>query len=253
MSPVSRVRKRVSEPEPQSVNGLFKDILKYFASVGTQPDPLEVELLTSEVTEQWWDFPLEEDESPLGLELIGFASRKITPGAAALLAALKVLGETEEEREEAASALETVLSRGIPAPTGPTRSARSRSASASRAVTSTATRPRCCAPSATARPSTACSRCWTSQTVAACATSSWSTRPTRCLPTCASRRPRTATWFRSSTSSRRGRISCSQTVSRPRTRSKSPTSARTSPGSARSRWRGCVPSPSPPSRPTCRS
>ncbi|WP_370946031.1 hypothetical protein AB5J62_00050 [Amycolatopsis sp. cg5] len=116
MSPVSRVRKRVSEPEPQSVNGLFKDILKDFASVGTEPDPLEVELLTSEVTGQWWDFPLEEDESPLGLELIGFASRKITPGAAALLAALKVLGETEEEREEAAAALETVLGRGIPAP-----------------------------------------------------------------------------------------------------------------------------------------
>lgn len=130
MSPVSRVRKKNAEPTPQSLNGLFKDILRDFSSLGADPDPLEVELLTSEVLGQWWDLPAgeistdndtesdaaDEEELPVGLELIAFVSRKITPGAAALLASLSVLSETHEEREAASAALETVLSRGIPAP-----------------------------------------------------------------------------------------------------------------------------------------
>jgi hypothetical protein len=127
MSPVSRVRKKNAEPTPQSLNGLFKDILRDFSSLGADPDPLEVELLTSEVVGQWWDLPVGEvpadaddeavdEELPVGLELIAFVSRKITPGAAALLASMSVLSETAEEREAASAALETVLSRGIPAP-----------------------------------------------------------------------------------------------------------------------------------------
>jgi hypothetical protein len=119
MSPVSRARKKNPEPTPQSMNGLFKDMLRDFSSLGAEPEPLEVDLLASEVIGQWWDLPVDDEEAEelsVGLELIAFASRKITPGAAALLAALRVLGETTEEREAAGSALETVLGRGIPAP-----------------------------------------------------------------------------------------------------------------------------------------
>jgi hypothetical protein len=118
MSPVSRARKKNPEPTPQSVNGVFKDVLRDFSSLGADPEPLDVELLTAEVAGQWWDLPAEDgaDETPLGLELIAFARRKITPGAAALLASMRVLGETVEEREAAADALETVLGRGIPEP-----------------------------------------------------------------------------------------------------------------------------------------
>jgi hypothetical protein len=118
MSPVSRARKKNPEPTPQSMNGLFKDILLDFSSLGAEPELLEVDLLASEVVGQWWDLPVDEDgdEISLGLELIAFAGRKITPGAAALLGALRVLGETPEERDAAAAALETVLGRGIPAP-----------------------------------------------------------------------------------------------------------------------------------------
>lgn len=129
MSPVSRVRKKNAEPTPQSLNGLFKDILRDFSSLGADPEPLEVELLTSEVVGQWWDLPADggtavaaedgedgEEELPVGLELIAFVSRKITPGAAALLASMSVLSETAEERDAASAALQTVLSRGIPAP-----------------------------------------------------------------------------------------------------------------------------------------
>jgi hypothetical protein len=122
MSPVSRARKRIQEPTPQSMNGLFKDMLRDFSSLGAEPEQLEVDLLASEVIGQWWDLPAQEadtedtEEVSLALELIAFAGRKITLGAAALLAALRVLGETAEEREAAAAALATVLGRGIPAP-----------------------------------------------------------------------------------------------------------------------------------------
>jgi hypothetical protein len=101
------------------MNGLFKDMLRDFSSLGAEPEQLEVDLLASEVIGQWWDLPAQpedEEEISLGLELIAFAGRKITPGAAALLAAMRVLGETEEEREAAGAALETMLGRGIPVP-----------------------------------------------------------------------------------------------------------------------------------------
>ncbi|WP_326567576.1 hypothetical protein VSH64_37990 [Amycolatopsis rhabdoformis] len=119
MSPVSRARKKSPQPSTPSVNGLFKDVLRDFSAVAAEPGPFDVELLASEVLGQWWDLTIEgepEGGEQLGLELIAFAQRKITPGAAALLAALKVLAETEEERTAAAEALAVVLSRGIPEP-----------------------------------------------------------------------------------------------------------------------------------------
>ncbi len=116
MSPVSRARKKAAQPSTPSVTGLFKDVLRDFSTLGAEPEVLDVELLTSEVLGQWWDVELEDGDQSLGLELIAFAQRKITPAAAALLAAMRVLAETEEEREAASAALETVLGRGIPAP-----------------------------------------------------------------------------------------------------------------------------------------
>lgn len=116
MSPVSRARKKTPQPPAHSVNGLFKDVLKDFSDLGAEPAVVDVELLTSEVLGQWWDLSLEDGEGPLGLELIAFAQRKITPGAAALLAALRVIAETEVERKAAAAGLEVVLGRGIPEP-----------------------------------------------------------------------------------------------------------------------------------------
>ncbi|WP_432849132.1 hypothetical protein ACQPXB_00970 [Amycolatopsis sp. CA-161197] len=119
MSPVSRARKKTPQPATPSVNGLFKDVLRDFSTVAVEPGPFDVELLASEVLGQWWDLTIEgepEGGEQLGLELIAFAQRKITPGAAALLAALKVLAETDEERTAAADALAVVLSRGIPEP-----------------------------------------------------------------------------------------------------------------------------------------
>lgn len=113
MSPVSRARKKSSPPASPSVNGLFKDVLRDFSAVAAEPGPFDVELLASEVIGQWTEA---DPEERLGLELIAFAQRKITPGAAALLAALQVLAETAEERAAAAEALAVVLGRGIPEP-----------------------------------------------------------------------------------------------------------------------------------------
>ena len=119
MSPVSRARKKNPQPAAHSVNGLFKDVLRDFSGLAAEPGPFDVELLASEVLGQWWDLVIEGDAEggeQLGLELIAFAQRKITPGAAALLAALKVVAETDEERTAAADALGVVLGRGIPEP-----------------------------------------------------------------------------------------------------------------------------------------
>ncbi len=116
MSPVSRARKKTPQPPAHSVNGVFKDVLRDFSDLGAEPTAVDVELLTSEVLGQWWDLPVEDGEELLGLELISFAQRKITPGAAALLAALRVVAETEVERKAAAAGLEVVLGRGIPEP-----------------------------------------------------------------------------------------------------------------------------------------
>ncbi len=117
MSPVSRARKRQPQPVTHSVTGLFKDVLNDFSALGAEPAPVDVELLASEVLGQFHDVPVEDGEEPLGLELIAFAQRKITPGAAALLAALKVVAETDVERKAADAGLQVVLGRGIPAPT----------------------------------------------------------------------------------------------------------------------------------------
>ncbi|HKN56184.1 MAG TPA: hypothetical protein VJX66_27085 [Amycolatopsis sp.] len=113
MSPVSRARKKATEPEAQSVNGLFKDVLRDFSALDAESGAFDVELLASEVIGSWWHI---ETEEPLGQELIAFAQRKITPGAAALLAALKVVAVTEEERKAAGVAFDVVLGRGIPEP-----------------------------------------------------------------------------------------------------------------------------------------
>ncbi|NBH07987.1 hypothetical protein [Amycolatopsis sp. SID8362] len=117
MSPVSRARKRQPQPVTHSVTGLFKDVLNDFSALGAEPAPVDVELLASEVLGQFHDVPVEDGEESLGLELIAFAQRKITPGAAALLAALKVVAETDVERKAAEDGLQVVLGRGIPAPT----------------------------------------------------------------------------------------------------------------------------------------
>lgn len=85
------------------MTGLFKDVLNDFSAMGADPAPVDVELLASEVLGQFHDVPLEDGEEPLGLELIAFAQRKITPGAAALLAALAVVAETDVERKAADS------------------------------------------------------------------------------------------------------------------------------------------------------
>ncbi|MFJ1762671.1 hypothetical protein ACIOD2_20300 [Amycolatopsis sp. NPDC088138] len=116
MSPVSRARKKAPQPVTHSVTGLFKDVLNDFSALGADPAAVDVELLASEVLGQFHDVPVEDGEEPLGLELIAFAQRKITPGAAALLAALAVVAETDVERKAADAGLETVLGRGIPAP-----------------------------------------------------------------------------------------------------------------------------------------
>ncbi|TQJ04113.1 DUF1841 family protein [Amycolatopsis cihanbeyliensis] len=116
MSPQSRARKKKSsgldQPAEQGMTGFFKDVLNDFGSVPPDVGPLEVEALGSAVVGEWW----ESDGDLVGFELIDYTGRKTSPGAAALLAALRVLAPTGELREGAAGALSSVLGRGIPEP-----------------------------------------------------------------------------------------------------------------------------------------
>src|SRR5213078_3746688 len=57
MSPVSRARKKPPQPVTHSVTGLFKDILNDFSALGADPEPVDVELLASEVLGQFHDLP----------------------------------------------------------------------------------------------------------------------------------------------------------------------------------------------------
>ncbi len=94
------------------MTGFFKDVLNDFGSVPPEAGPLEVEVLGSTMVGEWWD----PEDDLIGFELIDYAGRKTSPGAAALLAALRVLAPTGKLRDGAADALGAVLGRGIPEP-----------------------------------------------------------------------------------------------------------------------------------------
>lgn len=96
--------------EAESMNGLLEEVLREFAGLAPDADPLRVELVTSEILGEWW-----EAGDDLAAELVDFAARAPEPGRlAAPLAALRVLATTAEQREAAGTALER-LGLGAPA------------------------------------------------------------------------------------------------------------------------------------------
>lgn len=102
-----------SEQAQGSVNTLFKQVLREFGTLGADPDPLDVEALASSVAGDWWADP---DGSDFGNELINYAQRTVSPGSAALLAAMREVAPESELRERAAGALDVVVGKGIPEP-----------------------------------------------------------------------------------------------------------------------------------------
>ena len=171
MSPVSRGRKK-KRPTTRPRNarvvpglaGVHAELLGAFRPVLQATDPLEVEVLTSDLLGSWWKRlpPGEDPDAVFGEGAIGYAAQAGTREAMALLRALAVLGVTPAQRDTASA-----RRRRWRRPAWPTRHGRPRSAGCGSPPvggwrTCSAIRPACCRCSATDAASTAWWRWWTS-------------------------------------------------------------------------------------------
>jgi hypothetical protein len=112
MSPVSRGRRRkrpTARPRSArhgtpSLGGVHAELLRAFRPAVQATDPLDVEVLASDVLGSWWKRlpPGEDPDAVFGEGAIGHASRAGTREAMALLRALAVLGVTPAQRDAAA-------------------------------------------------------------------------------------------------------------------------------------------------------
>lgn len=89
------------QQESSDMKGLLEEVLREFAELPADADPLHVELVSSEILGEWW-----EAGDDLADELIGFAATADPERLAAPLAALRALAPSAEQREAAALTLE---------------------------------------------------------------------------------------------------------------------------------------------------
>ncbi|MTD56369.1 hypothetical protein [Amycolatopsis pithecellobii] len=96
--------------EAQSASELLEEVLREFAELDSDAEPLRVELVTSEILGEWW-----EAGDDLAAELIEFAATAPEPERlVAPLAALRTLAISDEQRQAAGLALDK-LGLGEPA------------------------------------------------------------------------------------------------------------------------------------------
>ncbi|WP_236790174.1 hypothetical protein [Amycolatopsis sp. GM8] len=107
---MTELPQRVSSDDTESASELLEEVLREFAELDSDAEPLRVELVTSEILGEWW-----EAGDDLAAELIEFAAAAPAPERlVAPLAALRSLATSEEQREAAGLALEK-LGLGEPA------------------------------------------------------------------------------------------------------------------------------------------
>ena len=126
MSPVSRGRKKKRPTtRPRSarrvlpgLDGVHAELLGTFRPAVRATNPLEVEVLTSDVLGSWWKRlpPGEDPDAVFGEGAIGHAARAGTREAMALLRALAVLGVTPAQRNAASSAAAALAAAGVANP-----------------------------------------------------------------------------------------------------------------------------------------
>jgi pRiA4b ORF-3-like protein/uncharacterized protein DUF1841 len=126
MSPVSRGRKKKRPTTRQrsarrvmpGLDGVHAELLGAFRPSVRATDPLEVEVLASDVLGSWWKRlpPGEDPDAVFGEGAIGHAARAGTREALALLRALAVLGVTPAQREAASSAAAALAAAGVADP-----------------------------------------------------------------------------------------------------------------------------------------
>jgi hypothetical protein len=100
------------------LDGVHAELLGAFRPAVRATDPLEVEVLTSDVLGSWWKRlpPGEDPDAVFGEGAIGHAARAGTREAMALLRALAVLGVTPAQREAASSAAAALAASGVADP-----------------------------------------------------------------------------------------------------------------------------------------
>jgi hypothetical protein len=123
MSPASRGRKKKRPTTRQrsarrvmpGLDGVYAELLGAFRPAVRATDPLEVEVLASDVLGSWWKRlpPGEDPDAVFGEGAIGHAARARTREAMALLRALAVLGVTPAQREAASSAAAALAAAGV--------------------------------------------------------------------------------------------------------------------------------------------
>jgi hypothetical protein len=126
MSPVSRGRrKKRPTTRPRSARrvmpglaGVHAELLDAFRPVVQATDPLEVEVLTSDLLGSWWKRlpPGEDPEAVFGEGAISYAARAGTQEAMGLLRALAVLGVTPAQRDAASRAAAALAAGGVADP-----------------------------------------------------------------------------------------------------------------------------------------
>jgi hypothetical protein len=123
MSPVSRGRRKkrptarsrsVRRVTP-SLDGVHAELLRAFRPAVQATDPLDVEVLASDVLGSWWKRlpPGEDSDAVFGEGAIDHAARAGTREAMALLRALAVLGVTPAQRDAAAGAAAALAAAGV--------------------------------------------------------------------------------------------------------------------------------------------
>jgi Plasmid pRiA4b ORF-3-like protein/Domain of unknown function (DUF1841) len=126
MGPVSRGRKkkrptarpRSARRDTPSLGGVHAELLRAFRPALQAADPLEVEVLASDVLGSLWKRlpPGEDPDAVFGEGAIGHAARAGTREAMALLRALAVLGVTPAQRDAASSAAAALTAAGVADP-----------------------------------------------------------------------------------------------------------------------------------------
>ncbi len=124
VSPKSRGRKKTGGRGPSrkpNTGGLpiklFADLFRGAEELTNVDDPLDAELVASDLVGIWWDQRVsgEDVEQLLGEGLIDYASKRADAQALALLRALQVLG-TSRQRLKAATAAEELAASGVQEP-----------------------------------------------------------------------------------------------------------------------------------------
>lgn len=101
-----------------TLGGVHAELLGAFRPAVQATDPLEVEVLASDVLGSWWKRlpPGEDPDAIFGEGAIGHAARAGTREAMALLRALAVLGVTPGQRNAASSAAAALAAAGVADP-----------------------------------------------------------------------------------------------------------------------------------------